>query len=84
MPMTTTRAKVPDRAAPPSSIARQLASLTLLLLVTLGLPTAWGETVKPGSRVADFDLERLGGGTLSLSEVADRSSLVLVFFRGVW
>jgi peroxiredoxin len=45
---------------------------------------ALGETPKIGERAPQFSLPAATGSTVSLSDYAGKSKLVVVFYRGYW
>ena len=80
-------------ASPGLSIAvRTMAATALLLAATALAPTSAlaAEAEAPTARLEvgrpapDFTLESSDGGSFQLSEMKDRKSLVLIFFRGTW
>lgn len=48
------------------------------------LPVAALDRVTVGIAAPDFTLERLGGGTVTLSQFRGKQHVVLVFYRGYW
>jgi peroxiredoxin len=58
-----------------------LKTLTLSFLIALA---AGGATPKIGERAPQFSLPTATGSTVSLSDYAGKSKLVLVFYRGFW
>jgi peroxiredoxin len=58
-----------------------LKSIVLSLMIAF---VALGETPKIGERAPQFSLPAATGSTVSLSDYAGKSKLVVVFYRGYW
>jgi peroxiredoxin len=58
-----------------------LKTLVLVFLIAL---VAGGAVPKIGERAPQFSLPTAAGSTVSLSDYAGKSKLVLVFYRGYW
>jgi peroxiredoxin len=58
-----------------------LKTVALSLLLAFVAP---GETPKIGERAPRLSLPSASGSTVSLSDYAGKSKLVLVFYRGYW
>jgi len=58
-----------------------LKSIALSVLLAF---VASGATPKVGERAPQFSLPSATGSTVSLSDYAGKSKLVLVFYRGYW
>jgi hypothetical protein len=63
------------------TVLLMLKSLVLSLMIVF---VATGETPKIGARAPQFSLPSATGSTVSLSDYAGKSKLVVVFYRGYW
>lgn len=64
--------------------ARWLALPALSLAFACAAAEPPAAPIEVGSIAPDFTLPAAGGGTRTLSQVAGKKPVVLVFFRGVW
>ena len=66
-----------------------IGTLVVVLALTSGVGSA-DQVLTPKPRVEvgqaapDFELPTVAGSTLGLESLRDKSSLILIFFRGAW